>query len=78
MIAMVGTTDEDADLRAFPMLLLRLRRAEKDFLRATSKVEDLAIEGIGGSGGMGKAVTLFSHHDRADPAVAVRGRNGTG
>jgi hypothetical protein len=78
MVEMVGTTDDEADLNAFPMLLLRLRRAESDFLRVTSNVDDLEMEGIGGSGGVGNAVTLFSPHDLADAAVAVRGRNGGG
>jgi hypothetical protein len=74
----VGTTDDEADLKAFPILLLRFRRAEKDFLRATSNVEDLVREGIGGSGGVGNAVTPFSPQDLVDPAVAVRGRRGSG
>ena len=60
-LGVVGTTDADADLNALPMLLPRLRRVWKDFLRVTSKVCDLATAGIGGSGsgGMGKAVTLW-------------------
>jgi hypothetical protein len=74
----VGTTDDEADLKAFPILLLRFRRAENDFLRATSNVEDLTIEGMGGSGGVGNAVTLFSPQDLVDAVVAVRGRKGAG
>jgi hypothetical protein len=74
----VGATDAEADLRAFPRLVLRLRRAEKDFLRATSNVKDLVTESIGGSGGVGNAVTQFSPQDLAHPAVAVRGRRGAG
>jgi hypothetical protein len=74
----VGTTEDEADLKAFPILLLRFRRAENDFLRATSNVEDLTIEGMGGSGGVGNAVTLFSPQDLVDAVVAVRGRKGAG
>jgi hypothetical protein len=62
------------------MLLLRLRSAEKDFLRANSNVDDLAGSGIAGSGGGGgNAVTLTSPQDLGDAAaVAVRGRRGGG
>lgn len=72
----VGTTEEDDDRNALPILLLRLRRAEKDFLRATSKVEDLGMDGKGGSGADGKAgraVTEQSPQDLVEEAVAVRG-----
>jgi len=72
----VGTTEEDDDRNALPILLLRLRRAEKDFLRATSKVEDFGIGGIGGSradGKAGRAVTELSPQDLVEEAVAVRG-----
>src|SRR5271154_4478712 len=55
-----GITDEEADRRAFPMLLLRLRKAENDFFRATSNVFAFATAtvGVGMSGGSGSAVTL--------------------
>ena len=74
----MGTTDDEAALKAFPIVVLRFRRAEKDFLCVISNVEDLVTEDIGGSGRVGNAVTLFSPQDLVDPAVAVRGRRGVG